>query len=417
MENQIKNNMDHPEELERLYRENKKEFQTAFFKTYPEFSDKKLAEFWKIRLNAETQTAPLQKTVKKDILFLLVCCLISGFLIKFPAIFGLEAEKMLFYEKNAGWIVFLGLSVFSFLTDKTFRRKQILFSVGFFALTAVYINLLPSAKESDSLLLACIHLPLMFWCLYGLIYIHFDAKNRSKRMDYIRYNGDLAVLGSIILMAGMILTGITLNLFSAIGVDIEKFYTEYIVMIGLVSAPVVATYIIRHYPTVTARIAPIIANIFCPLVLITLLVYLFSIPFVGKNPYHDRDFLLVFNFLLLGVMAIIIFSVSEISTHKKWNALTLFMLSIVTLIIDLLALSAILYRLGEFGFTPNRTAVLGSNLLIFGNLILITIDLYKVTFKKSEIRNVERTIAGYLPFYALWTLLVVFGFPLIFGFR
>jgi len=44
--------------------------------------------------------------------------------------------------------------------------------------------------------------------------------------------------------------------------------------------------------------------------------------------------------------------------------------------IDLVALSAILYGVGEYGFTPNRTAVLGSNLLIFFNLILIMRDLY-----------------------------------------
>ena len=139
----------------------------------------------------------------------------------------------------------------------------------------------------------------------------------------------------------------------------------------------------------------------------------------GKDLYNDRNFLLIFNLMLLGVMGIIAFSIPETSIHKrqKINELTPFLLVVVTLIIDLVALSAIVYRLGEYGFTPNRTAVLGSNLLIFGNLILILIDLLKVNFKNKDIRQVELTIAGYLPIYVLWTMIVVFGFPLLFGLR
>jgi hypothetical protein len=82
--------------------------------------------------------------------------------------------------------------------------------------------------------------------------------------------------------------------------------------------------------------------------------------------------------------------------------------------INLIALSAIFYRLSEYGITPNRIAVLGSNILIFANLILIMIDLYKVNFRNSVIEKVELTISGYLPVYAVWTIIVTFGFPAIF---
>jgi hypothetical protein len=92
-------------------------------------------------------------------------------------------------------------------------------------------------------------------------------------------------------------------------------------------------------------------------------------------------------------------------------------ISYETVVKDLIALSAIFYRLGTFGITPNRLAVLGSNILILGNLILIFIDLFKVNFKKALIREVELTIAKYLPVYLIWILFVVFGFPLIFGMK
>jgi hypothetical protein len=123
--------------------------------------------------------------------------------------------------------------------------------------------------------------------------------------------------------------------------------------------------------------------------------------------------------MLLGVMGIILFSVSEtsIKSKQKFNEIILFILSIVALIIDLIALSAIFYRLGEYGISPNRLAVLGSNILIFGNLVLIMIDLYKISFRKSEIGKVGMTISNYLPVYLIWIFIVVFGFPLLFGMR
>lgn len=419
MKNRIKENIDNFEQLEMLYRADKKGFEKAFFEIYPEISDNKISDFWKTRLECDNTKEISVKIRKTDILFLIVACTITGFLIKIPQLFDIHLNDYFFNEKNAGLIVLFGLSLYAFLTKDLIKTKQILITFSIFIISATYINLLPSNRDSHSINLAYIHLPLMIWCLYGLIFIDFDTTDKTKRIDYIKYNGDLAILGAIILIAGGILTGVTLRLFSAIDLKIEQFYFDYIVLWGLVSAPIVATYIIRKYPFVTNKIAPIIANIFSPLVLITLIVYLISILITGKDPYNDRDFLIVFNLMLLGVMGIVVFSISETSVNRKqrFNELTLFALSIITLIIDLVALSAILYRLGEYGFTPNRTAVLGSNLLIFGNLLLIMIDLYKINFKNKEIKQVEFTIAKYLPIYTLWTIFVVFGLPWIFGLK
>ena len=152
---------------------------------------------------------------------------------------------------------------------------------------------------------------------------------------------------------------------------------------------------------------------------ITLIIYLIAIGISGKNPYHDREFLLIFNIMLLGVMGIIVFSVSETSIvrKQKLNEMILFILSIVSLIIDLIALSAIFYRLGEYGITPNRLAIFGSNILILLNLILIMVDLFRINFRKSDIGKVGSTISNYFPVYLVWIVIVIFGFPLIFGMR
>ena len=419
MKNEIKDNINNIEHLEMLYSADRKVFEEEFFEIYPDISDNKVADFWKTRLEFGKTKGVSINTSRKEILFLVVSCIVTILLIQSPKIISLGTFDYQFNDKYAGAIVLFGLSLFAVLRKGTFNLKQILISLSIFAFSAIYMNLLPSFTGSDSATLAYVHFPLMLWCLYGVIFIDFDIKDRLKRIDYIKYNGDLAVLGAIIIISGALLTGITLEMFSSIELSIEQFYSEYIIVWGLVSVPIVATYIILNFPNVTSKIAPIIANIFSPLVLITLIVFVIGIIMTGKDPYSDREFLLIFNVMLLGVAAIVVFSISgtSINRRQRFNEFTLLTLTVVALIVDLVALSAIIYRLGEFGFSPNRVAVLGSNLLIFGNLLLVMIDLYKVNFKNKQIKQVELTIANYLPVYAIWTVFVVFVLPWIFWLR
>jgi hypothetical protein len=416
---EIKENIDNPEKLEKLFRTNKKGFEKAFYEIYPEITDFKISSFWKARFEYEENNDDLvHKSDNLNVLFVVIASLFTGFLIKLPQLFDIS-YKYLFYEKNAGLIVFFGLSLFLFLTKKKLNKQNIIISALILIISALYVNILSYNNESQTINLIYIHLPLLLWCLYGLIYIDFDLKDKLKRMNFIRHNGDIAILSAIILTAGIVLTLVTLGLFSAIDLDINEIYFDYVVVIGIVSSPIVSTYIVKKYPFVTNKIAPIIANIFSPLVLITLVIYLLSIVITGKDPYNDRDFLMIFNIMLLGVMAIILFSVTETAINKKRNFsyIALLILTTITLLVDLYALSAILYRLGEFGFTANRIAVLGSNLLIFGNLVLIIIELYKVIIKKGDIKNVEFKIASYLPIYIVWTLFIIIILPLIFGYK
>jgi hypothetical protein len=418
MKDLIKEHINHPERLEQLYHDDRKAFESGFEEVYPELQKSELSEYWKIRLEYNKRPDNILKTNPLDILILISSCIITGFLIKIPSVFNMRMTEI-FYEKNAGIIVFTGLTLYLVWTNKVFELKRLISILVTFLILIVYVNLLPSVTDNDSVNLVYIHLPLLMWSIFGLVFIDFDLKDKIRRIGYIRYNGDLAILMAVMVIAGGILTGITIGLFDAIGIKIQNFYMQNVVIVGAVSVPIVATYIIRNYNVLTNKIAPVIANIFSPLVLITAVVFLVALAISGKDPYSDREFLLSFNIMLLGVMAVIVFSISETSTtsKQKFNEIILFILSIITVIIDLIALSAIFYRLGTFGITPNRLAVLGSNILILVNLALLIIDLYKVNFKKAAIREVELTIAKYLPVYLIWILFVIFVFPLIFGMK
>jgi len=419
MTEKIKEFINDPENLERLYHEDKKSFESGFEKIYPEIANTEMAKFWKSRLDFDKSNDKIKIYFGTDIFIMIAVCMFAGFLIKIPDLFNIKVKSFFFYEKDAAIIVFLALSIYAFAINRDFSKRNLLITLLVFIVSIIYINLLPNDRSSASVNLVYIHMPLLIWCLYGLVYTDFDFKDQTKRIEYIRHNGDMAIMGALILIAGGILMMITIGLFQAIGIHVENFYMNYILLIGLVSAPVLTSYVLRNYTTLTNRIAHIIATIFSPLVLITLVIYLIAIPISGKDPYNDRNFLMIFNIMLLGVMALIVFSVSETSRNmkQKFNELVLFILSIVTLLINLIALSAIFYRPGEFGLTPNRLAILVSNILIFVNLIMITIDLYKINFKKAELEKVELTISKYLPVYVIWVLIVVFGFPLFFGMK
>lgn len=207
-------------------------------------------------------------------------------------------------------------------------------------------------------------------------------------------------------------------MFELIDLDIEDFYFQHIAIWGFAASPVIATHLVRTTPQLVGKVTPVIAKIFTPVVFVMLTIYLAAVLYTGKDPYNDREFLIVFNALLIGVMAIILFSISENSYTSK-NKLSLFMLcglSVVTIILNSIALSAIIFRLWEWGVTPNRAAVLGINVLIFMNLGWIAFSLIKNLISSQQTDAAEKSIAKFLPVYAAWVFIVTFIFPLMFGF-
>jgi hypothetical protein len=414
MENEIRMHLHDPRLLEKMYRANKLLFKRAFSTLYPEIKGNTLADYWNERLNYEADE--INWGTRGELLFVIMAAVVAGVIAKLPAIFSIDEN--FFYPRNIGFIIFPALTAYFAWKHKLTAGKIAFISLATLA-GLIFINFLPDIEKSDTSLLSCIHLVLFLWSLLGFAFVEGQWKNDGKRLDYLQYNGDLLVMTTLIVIAAGILTGITIGLFTLIGYDIREFYFEHIVLFGLPAAPILATYLIRTNPQLVGKVSPVIARIFSPLVLVMLVIYLGAMGFSGKDPYNDREFLMVFNALLIGVMAIIFFSVADTvkTTRTQVEIWVLFLLSVLTIIVNGIALSAILFRISEWGFTPNRAAVLGGNVLILINLVLVTVQLYRVVAKKGDISGVGRSIAAYLPVYCAWVTIVTFLFPLLFGFR
>lgn len=412
MREEIIANQKDPRVLEQMYRINKAGFKREFTAVYPELKGNALADFWNERLNFEKEE--ISWGTNRELLFVLIASLVAGFIAKIPAIFAIDEE--FFYPRNIGFIVFPLLALYFAWRNKLSTGK-IAAILGAVLIGLIYINSLPG-KETDTLILSCIHLVLCLWSILGFAYVG-GTENNERRLGFLKYNGDLVVICALIGISGLIMSGITVGLFSLIGFNIEKFYFQNVGVFGLAAIPIVGTYLTQTNPHLVGKVSPVIAKIFSPLVLVMLVIYLVAMIYSGKDPYNDREFLMIFNALLIGVMAIIFFSVAESSKTSKSQAevWVLLLLSVVTIVVNGVALSAIIFRISEMGFTPNRTAVLGANVLILINLILVSTQLFGVVSKKTDINNVGKVIARYLPVYMVWSVIVTFLFPLIFGFN
>jgi uncharacterized membrane protein YozB (DUF420 family) len=414
MKDEILTHLNDPKHLEKMYRSNKVHFKREFSTLYPELKGNTVADFWSERLNYDSDE--VNWGTGRELLFVLIAAPVAGIIAKLPALLAIDED--FFYPRNIGFIIFPPLTAY-FAWKNKLHATKIAFIAGTTLLGLIFINFLPNVKKSDTLILSCIHLLLFLWCALGFAFVGDIRNNHEKRLGYLKYNGDLVVITTLVVIAGGIMTGITIGLFSLIGYNIEKFYFENIVVFGLPGAPILGTYLTRTNPHLVGKVSPVIAKIFSPLVLVMLVIYLVAMVYSGKNPYNDREFLIIFNALLIGVMAIIFFSVAETSKTTKSHpeVWVLLLLSVVTIIVNGIALSAILFRISEGGITPNRAAVLGGNILILINLLLVTAQLFKVLSKKANLTGVGKAIALYLPIYFLWTIIVTFIFPLLFRFQ
>ncbi len=415
MKDMILENLDAPERLEQLYRRDKANFERAFNELYPEISGNPIAEAWNVRINFVDEKQSRAST-GRELIFVIIASLIAIIIAKLPDIFAIEPD--IYYPRNICFIVFPALAAyFAWKNSLPNKTLILIYSITLFSL--LFINLLPQNEKTQTFILSCIHLPVILWTLLGVSFTGGEFRQSKARLAYLRYNGDLIVMTTLILMAGAILSGITVSLFDLIDMNIKQFYMKNIALSGLASAPIVATYIIRNNQQIVSKISPIIAKIFSPLVLVMVTAYLIAMIVTGKDPYNDREFLLIFNLLLIGVMAIIFFTVAEATGLGvgRSQMLILFLLSLATIIVNAIALSAIIFRISEWGISPNKIAVLAANSLILINLLIVAYRLFGSLRDISKVETVGDAIAKYIPVYAAWAAIVVFVFPFVFGFK
>ncbi|SHH92513.1 DUF4153 domain-containing protein [Clostridium grantii] len=408
----IVENIDNPHELEKFYRKDPEAFKKSFSYVWEENHDSKVLGVWYERLYfKDTSSTGLVSFLQKDFLSMSILAILAGIVTRIIMHFITQ-------EAIAPINIIFGIFPFiaTYFVYNNIPKRKILYTIaGLFIISAIYINLLP-LEQKDSITMAYLHLPIFSWILMGLAFSGNEYRSGSKRLAYLKFNGEFCILYAIMAISGMLLTALTMQLFNFVGLDISKFYFNNVVIFGVAGLAMVATYLVTRNLKLAKNIAPYIAKIFSPLVLATLMVYIITVIWVGKNPLLDRNFLISFNGILISVLTVTIFSITESGTdeRKTISDYINFALIVLALGIDSVALSAIVFRLSSYGISPNRIVVLGVNILIWVNLIWIMLSYMGFLKNKTGAVAVQNAVTKYLPFYGFWAGIVTFVFPLIF---
>ena len=99
-----------------------------------------------------------------------------------------------------------------------------------------------------------------------------------------------------------------------------------------------------------------------------------------------REFLIGFDLLLVVVLGIVLYTISARSVYDKrgiFDYLNAALIA-VAIVVDCVALSAIIFRLSEFGITPNKMAALGENILLLVNLAALLVLYTRYFASKSN---------------------------------
>ena len=385
-----------------------------------EFAKVNTESLWR-HLLVEPTDSVAKKGNRRDIALVVVFALLAGTLFKIPEIFfglGLNDQNAeSFYFKNLSLFILPFIAAFFLIKRKSDWRTWLTI-LGIFALSALIINIYPSFSPHNTQILSGLHLPLFLWLIVGVAYIGRDWLDSKGRMNFIRFTGEAAIYG-VLVLAGVIVLGLfTQVIFAAIEIDVSRFLEDYLIVYGGSAAALITVYLVEAKKSVVENFAPVLAKIFSPLFLAVMAAFLTVMLITGKSPFMERDFLIGFDLMLALVLGLVLYVISSRKDHQPANWFDYLNLALImtALVIDGVALSAILFRLSTFGITPNKLAALGENLVLLGNLGGLA-WMYLGYFKgKYDFIKLEKWQTSYLSVYFVWTAIVAFIFPIMFGF-
>ena len=196
-------------------------------------------------LTDETEGPGADTRSRRDLFAMVICAAGAAASVKVPELFGMRLmEDISFYGPNASLFALPWLAAF-LAWRRQARRPLIGILVALFALGAVAANAYPLAKASQSVVITSIHLPIALWLVVGLAYVTDDWRSSRRRMDFIRFTGEWFVYFILIALGGGVLTAFTAGTFGAIGIDPEKFITQWLLPCGAAAATLVAAWLVE----------------------------------------------------------------------------------------------------------------------------------------------------------------------------
>ncbi len=387
-----------------------------------EFARAHSERLWKQLVIAPNTADESANATRAETLIVLSLAIAAALAIKVPALSGLrlspDHELPPFYARNASLFVFPLLTVY-FVWKRGSNVVRSLWLALPFAAGAIFANFFPFRTGSDTQVLTALHLPIALWLAVGFAYVRGRWFADGGRMDFVRYSGELVIYYVLIALGGGVLTGFTMMMFKAIEMNAAWFVAGWLIPCGAMGAVIIGSWLVEAKQNVIENMAPVLTRLFTPLFTVLLLVFLATMAWTGSPINVKREVLIGFDLLLVLVVGLVLYAASARDPQAPpdfFDGLQL-LLVVSALVADGVALAAIAARISEFGFTPNRVAALGENLILLANLAWSAWLYARFLRHRGSFADLERWQVVYLPVYSVWAALVVVMFPPVFGYR
>ncbi len=338
--------------------------------------------------------------------------------VKVPALlgYGFNGDASGFYARNLSLFVLPFLATY-FIWGRGLSKKGIVGLAAIFVAGIAFANAYPFTPGGSTEVLTAIHLPIALWLAVGVAYVAGDWLSDARRMEYVRFTGEWFVNYALIALGGGVLVAITVGVFGSIGLEVSTLVGEWVLPCGAMGAVMVAAWLVGTRRNLVGGMAPMLARVFTPLFALMLVALLVGVVWTRGIIDVEREVLILFDVLLVVVLALLLYAISArdpLSDPGLFDWIQL-LLVVCALAVDVFALLNIAGRLTDYGFSANRTAAIGLNLILLVNLAWSALLQTAFLRSRRSFEAVERWQMRYLPVYALWAAIIVVAFPPLFG--
>jgi hypothetical protein len=385
-----------------------------------EFALEHSDRLWK-QLVTSSDAVESRARVRTDAIVAFCLAIAAAVLVKLPALFGLQLDPDAeFYAHNASLFV-LPLLTGYFVWKRqrnSYGPTTLYWLAAAFVAAAVFANVYPFDSEGSTTVLTALHLPIALWLVVGIAYAGGRWGQVAGRMDFVRFTGELFIYYVLIALGGGVLTGFMALTFQSIDIDIEPFFQSWLLPCGAVGAVLVASWLVEAKQSVIENMAPVLTRLFTPLFAAMLVTFLGTMLWTGRGVDIEREVLIAFDLLLVLVLCLLLYAISARDPRSSPDIFDIMQVVLVVsaLLADAVALWAIAARITEFGFTPNRVAALGVNVILLVNLAWSAVLYIRFLRGRGSFARLERWQTDYLPVYAGWAAIVVIVFPPLFDY-
>jgi hypothetical protein len=381
-----------------------------------EFAREHSERLWKQLVVAPSDSAEPAADARKDGIVAFCLAVAAALAIRVPLLFGVRVDEEDFYVRNTPLLVLPILTAY-FVWKRRLATSTVRWLALAFVVAAVFANMYPFRPGGSTEVLTGLHLVIALWLAVGVAYAGQRWREVAGRMDFIRFSGELLIYYVLIALGGGVFMAFMAMIFEAIGIKIEPLF-QWIIPSGAAGGVLIASWLVEAKQSVIENMAPVLTRLFTPLFTALLLTFLGTVLWTGRGVAIERNILIAFDLLLAVVLGLLLYNVSARDPQSPPDAFDVLqvVLLVSALLVDAVALWAIAARITEFGFSPNRVAALGENVILLVNLAWSAVLYTRFLRARGSFTGLERWQTNYLPVYAAWAVIVVIVFPPLFGY-